>query len=122
MSQSDLHVAIGETNAANAMLAVPSLDDAVDSLAPHEQGCEFQDSKPLGGSPGVAYRQHLIVPIAGPAPEHTASYLLFEYHPNDARTRLGLFNVQSEHASVEQAHGAALKAGIEKVDTLLGPR
>lgn len=122
MSHSDPHVAAGESVVSNAPRDVSSHDDEFGGFAPDEQRCEFQGTKPsVSGSPGHAYRQHLIVPIAGPAPEHAASYLLFEYHPEDARTRLGLFNVQSEHASVEQAHRAALKAGIEKVDALLGP-
>lgn len=96
-----------------------SHDDGFDGMT--TERIAFQDSQPSAdGSPGVAYRHYLIVPIAGPAPEHAASYLLFEKQPDDARTRLGLFNVRSDHASVEQAHRAALKAGIDKVDALLG--
>jgi murein tripeptide amidase MpaA len=122
MLQSALDVDLDKSPTVRAARTDGLPNDQFDGLVPEELHGEFQDSKPATGSaPGVAYRQHLIVPIAGPAPEHTASFLLFEHHPEDARTRLGLFNVQTEHPSVEQAHRAALRAGILKVDALLGP-
>jgi hypothetical protein len=71
---------------------------------------------------GTAYLHHLIVPIAGPSPEYLASFLLFRQPRFGKKTRIGLFNVGTEHACVDEAHLAAVQSGKAKVDDLLTRR
>jgi hypothetical protein len=73
-------------------------------------------------SAGTLYRNHLIVPIAGPTPEYLASYLLFRSPRFGKPLRLGTFNVGTAHACAEDAHAAAVQSGKAKVDELLARR
>jgi hypothetical protein len=73
-------------------------------------------------SPGTLYRNHLIVPIAGPTPEYLASYLLFKNPRFGKQVRIGTFNVGTAHACAEEAHQAAVQSGKAKVDELLARR
>ena len=74
------------------------------------------------GSLGTLYLRHLIVPIAGPSPEYLASFLLFRYPRFGSKTRIGLFDVGTGHACVDEAHLAAVQSGRPKVDDLVARR
>lgn len=73
-------------------------------------------------SSGTLYRNHLIVPIAGPTPEYLASYLLFRNPRFGKQMRIGTFNVGTAHACAEEAHRAAVQSAKAKVDALLARR